>query len=171
MQRNSQTVSVCVCIGAKMSLPYLARSTATHVVKRNIRFSEVAACQEPSRIAWRASRIIARHTRDRARERLVDPERFDRCPALVERAIRRSPPPVCAYDAASSLSCPGDADHVEAANGNEQYSTDTHDKVDIREKNENEINLRNKTIIELSTDLHACINLAVKVKVKSLFDL
>lgn len=122
---------VCVCIAAKMSLPYFARSTATQVVKRNIRFSEVAACKEPSRIAWRATRIIARHTRDRAHERLADPQRFDRCPPLVERAIRRSPPPVCASEAASSLSCPGDASHVEADDGKEQYATDTHDKVDI----------------------------------------
>jgi len=93
-----------------MSLPYLARSTAGQAVKRNIRFSEVAACNQPSRIAWKATRILARHTRDRAAERIADPERFDKCPSLAERALRRSPSPVCDPEACGWISCPEDLD-------------------------------------------------------------
>ena len=114
-----------------MGLPYLARSTATQAVKRNIRFSEVAACEEPSRIAWRATRILARHTRDRAAERLADPQRFDRCPSLAERAVRRSPPPVCGCvsQAISSISCPGEL-NLDEAGDRKEHTTDAPDKVE-----------------------------------------
>jgi len=119
------------CVVVKMSLPYLERSTATLTVKRNIRFSEVAACEEPSRIAWRASRILARHTRDRAAERLADPQRFDKCPSLAERAFRRSPPPVCVcHQATASHSCSEKLDLVEADDGKELHASHTHDKVE-----------------------------------------
>ena len=112
-----------------MSLPYIARSTATQAVKRNIRFNEVAACREPSRIAWRASRILARHARDRATERLADQQRFDKCPSLAERTLRRSPPPVCVLQAAASISCPEDLDPDEADDGKELHAADTYDEV------------------------------------------
>jgi len=115
-----------------MSLPYLARSTAAQAVKRNIRFSEVAFCQQPSRIQWRATRILARHTRDRAAERIADPQRFDKCPSLAERAPRRSPPPVCDLQACGWISCPEDLDFDVANDGKELHVADTHNQVEYK---------------------------------------
>ena len=110
-----------------MSLPALCRSTASQAVKRNIRFSEVVACSEPSRLAWRASRLLARHTRDRAAERRADPQRFDRRPSLAERAVRRSPSPVCASSCAGMLTTgPEDLDVDDA---NESLTLDSDGKV------------------------------------------
>jgi len=113
-----------------MSLPYLARANASQVVKRNIRFSEVAECNEPARLAWRASRILARHTRDRAADRRADPQRYGRCPSLAERAIRRSPPPACPSQASSSNSCAGEADVNEGDDRKELQPTDNYYKVE-----------------------------------------
>ena len=106
-----------------MSLPYVARATASQAVKRNIRFSELVECTQPPRIAWRASRILARHVRDRAAERIASPQRFDRCPTLGERALRRSPPPVCDPPGTGWILDNDDDDDTE------EHVTDTRDQV------------------------------------------
>jgi len=105
-----------------MGLPYIERSTASLAVKRNIRFSEVVSCVQPSRIAWRATRILARHTRDRAAERHADPQRFDRCPSLAERAFRRSPPPVCVSQAYLSTNCQAEDANESNANDDDKVN-------------------------------------------------
>ena len=103
-----------------MSLPALCRSTASQAIKRNIRFSEVLTCTEPPRLAWRVTRLLDRHARDRAAERRADPQRYDRCPSLAERAVRRSPAPACAS------SCLEDWDDVvQAEDGNNSHAVDT----------------------------------------------
>jgi len=111
------TASNVNVVAVQMSLPYIARSTATQAVKRNIRFNEVAACQDPNRLAWRTTDILARHRRDRAAARLAQPQRFDRCPPLAERTLRQSPPPpVCdgCEQCASSCACSCELDADEA---------------------------------------------------------
>jgi len=107
----------------------VARSTASQAVKRNIRFSEVEVCLEPSRLAWRATRLLASHTRDRAAERLADPQRFDRRPSLAERAIRRSPPPDCVWPATSMTDCSEHVDDKDVDNGREPAEVQCHRKV------------------------------------------